>query len=410
MRNHLHTLTPLIILMVSICVDFYTFLGVRKLTSEIKSPRTRRFIHWTYWILCIAALLEVLSSLLLLRVFGDQYLFFFSVSFSVYICFSSMKFVLLLFLLGNDIYRPIARLFHSRFPKRSGKVTWIGLAFSVLSLFICMFGVTYGKYFYKVRHETLYFEHLPPAFDGFKIVAIADVHAGSFKRAKPVQRGIDLINKQQGDVIVFAGDLVNSRSEEFAPWIKYFKQLHAPCGQYSILGNHDYGDYARWPGEKEKEDNLELLKKYHAETGFRLLLNEHVTLEKDGQHIVLLGVENWGKGFGYKGDLGKAMEGVDTSDFKILLTHDPSHWEEQVKNNPADIQLSISGHTHGMQLGIEIPGFVKWSPAQYMYPHWAGLTEENGRYLYVTRGFGFLGLPGRIGIRPEITVIELRRK
>ena len=370
----------------------------------------RCVIHRIYWVLCIFIVIELLSALYLLRTHGDNYMPLFSVSFSTYICFSAVKFTFVLFLLGNDCYRLIAGICLRRILPRSRIITWLGVCLAFLSLNICMYGVTYGKYNYKVHSHAIYFDDLPPAFDGFKIVAISDIHAGSILRTKPVQRGVNLINAQQGDLVVFLGDLVNSRSIEFAPLVNYFGQLRASHGKYAIMGNHDYGDYARWSDETAREENVALLKKYFYEMEFRVLLNEHVTIEKDGQSIALIGVEDWGKGFSKRGNLSLAASGIDGDSFKILLTHNPTHWEEQVKNNPVNIQLSIAGHTHGMQVGIEIPGVLKWSPAQYMYPHWGGLTKENNRYLYVSRGFGFLGLPGRIGILPEITVIELKRK
>ena len=409
-HQHLHLLTPFIILSISAFFDSYAFIGLKTLVNTIPSPRKRLFIYRIYWICCIAMLINLLVALFLVRSIGDRHMFFFNMSFSAYICFSSMKFMFVLCLLGNDFYRLISRCFHPYFFKRNRKVTRVGIYMAALSLVICIFGTTHGKYYYKVHRQAIYFEDLPPAFDGFAIVQLSDIHAGSYKRAKSVQRGIDIVNAQHADLFVFTGDIVNSRSAELAPWIDYFEQIKVPYGQYAILGNHDYGGYARWKNDKEKEDNLELLKDYFQRMDYRLLLNEHVEIEKDGQSIILLGVENWGKNFGEKGDLAEALQGVDKNSFKILLTHNPSHWEEKVKNDTANIQLSLSGHTHGMQMGIEIPGFIEWSPAKYLNEKWAGLYEENGRYLYINRGFGFVGFPGRIGMRPEITVIVLRKK
>ncbi len=285
----------------------------------------------------------------------------------------------------------------------------LAISFATVPFFAFIYGITKGKYRYTVHRHTLYFKDLPPAFEGFTITQISDVHSGSFHNKKEVEKGIGLINGQGSDLFVFTGDLVNNSATEIEPWINSFKTIKAPFGQYSILGNHDYGDYSAWPSPEAKSANLRKLKQHHAAIGFRLLLDEHVLVEKDGEKIALLGVENWGIGFGQRGDLGKALNGVPPGTFKILLSHDPSHWEHEVKNHVQNISLTFSGHTHGMQMGIEIFGW-KWSPVKFRYPKWAGHYEENGRHLYVNRGFGFLGFAGRVGIWPEVTVVTLRRK
>lgn len=295
------------------------------------------------------------------------------------------------------------------YPERPFTGIYLGILLSSLIIIAFIYGIIRGKYAYRVIKHTLYFDDLPTAFDGFKLVQISDVHSGSLNNPKAVQKGIDLINRQQADLFVFTGDLVNNKAEEVKPYINHFSQIKASFGQFSVLGNHDYGDYIAWPSEQAKQENLEQLKKYHAEIGFRLLLDEHITLHKDGQQIVLAGIENWGLGFGERGDLEKALNGTSTHDFKILLSHDPSHWEAQVKNHPSKIQLTLAGHTHGMQFGFEIFG-LKWSPVQFRYKHWAGIKKENDSILNVNRGFGFIGFSGRVGIWPEITVIELKKR
>lgn len=290
-------------------------------------------------------------------------------------------------------------------------IYWVQACFMLMlfTIFLFVYGMIFGKYNYKVIKHTLHFDDLPAAFDGFKLLQISDVHAGSFNNPKAVQRGINLINQQHADLFVFTGDLVNNKAEEIKPWISYFSQIKAPYGQFSILGNHDYGDYIKWNSETEKINNLNQLKAYHRELGFRLLLDEHVEIQKDGSHIILAGVENWGIGFGERGNLKKAMLNAKEDEFKILLSHDPTHWEAQVKSFIPTIQLTLSGHTHGMQFGLEAFG-IKWSPVKYRYKHWAGLKDENGRMININRGFGFIGFSGRIGIWPEITVIKLKRK
>ncbi|WP_373397056.1 metallophosphoesterase [Algoriphagus halophilus] len=279
-------------------------------------------------------------------------------------------------------------------------------------------GVLIGKYRYRVVNHTLEFEDLPEEFDGFTITQISDIYSGSFDDKKKLEYGIDLINQQESDVILFTGDLVNNHAREMEPWVDTFKKLQAPMGKYSILGNHDYGDYMSWPSKEAKEANLNRLADIQKELGFQLLRNENVKLQKPARNgaegatasIDLIGVENWGKGFAQYGDLGKAVSNLSEQSFKILMSHDPSHFDEEVKNFSQLIHLTLSGHTHGMQFGIEIPGFIKWSPASFRYPKWAGLYQELGRYLHVNRGFGFLAFPGRVGIWPEITVIKLKKK
>lgn len=318
-------------------------------------------------------------------------------------------------LLLEDIYRCINAIINSvsgvtpYFSSRSLVFSVSGILLGFFMFGAVIYGAVYGKYNYKVHKKVLYFSDLPSAFDGFKIVQISDIHSGSLTDFKEVQRGIDLINEQNADLFVFTGDIVNNSASELIPWIPYFKKIRAFYGQYSILGNHDYGDYINWESNKAKKDNLDSLKKYHSDLGYRLLLDESVKIEKEGQHIVLLGVENWGKRFKEVGDIDKALYGVDSPDFKILLSHDPTHWDYKVKDRDEKIHLTLSGHTHGVQFGLETPWF-KWSPAQWVYKKWAGLYEHNERYLYINRGFGFVGFSGRVGIWPEITLIELKKK
>ncbi len=293
-------------------------------------------------------------------------------------------------------------------PYTSESIVYLASLFFLMSTIIFIYGILKGKYRYKIIKHTLYFDDLPSAFDGFKLVQISDVHAGSLKNKEAVQKGIDLIKAQNADLFVFTGDLVNNKAEEVEPYINHFSKIKTPFGQFSVLGNHDYGDYIKWSSDLKKRENLSNLKKYQAEIGFKLLLDENVRLEKDGQQITLMGVENWGLGFGERGDLEKALTGTNRKDFKILLSHDPTHWEAQVKNHPSKVHLTLAGHTHGMQFGIEAFG-IKWSPVQFKYKHWAGIKRENDKIININRGFGFIGFSGRVGIWPEITVIELKR-
>ena len=314
-----------------------------------------------------------------------------------------------LFALPVLLVEDITRLFRG-FPPRAYWVSELTFGLAAVLFLLVLFGITRGRHFYRVRNETLHFPDLPEAFDGFVITQITDVHSGSFTNAAGVQKGLDLVNAQHSDVILFTGDLVNSHASEMDRWIPAFAALKAPMGKFSVLGNHDYGDYVKWTTAEAKHANLARLKQVHAEIGFRLLLDEAITLEKGGQSIILLGVENWGKGGFHKyGDLKKATAGVPDDAFKILMSHDPSHWEAVTLDHDQHIHLTLSGHTHGMQFGIELFGF-KWSPIKYVYKQWAGLYRDKGRFLYVNRGFGFLGLKGRIGMWAEVAVITLKRK
>lgn len=336
-------------------------------------------------------------------------------SFVISLFITNLVFITILF--AEDIYRLVLGFIQfvisnnsgSFFPERNKQVSELALGLSVFTFFSFLYGMIRGKYSYKVHKHTLFFADLPNAFDGFKIVQISDIHSGSFNNDKSVQKGVDLIKAQKADLFVFTGDLVNNLASEIEPWMNHFNQIKTPYGQFSILGNHDYGDYIRWPSKEHKEQNLEQLKRHHQNLGYKLLLDEHAIIEKEGEKLTLLGVENWGKGFGERGDLEKALHQTDADGFKILLSHDPSHFDEIIKTHDILIHLTLSGHTHGMQMGIETP-FFKWSPVKLRYKNWAGLFTENGRHLYVNRGFGFIGFSGRVGIWPEITLIELKRK
>ena len=326
------------------------------------------------------------------------------------------KLVLLIFMFGEDIYRWILKLISAitsgntmPLAGRRKFISQISLGLAAIPFISFIYGIVQGKYNYKVLKYQLTFKDLPEAFDGFTITQISDIHSGSFTNREKIQYGVDLINEQKSDIMLFTGDIVNNKADEMDNWINVFDKLEAKEGKYSILGNHDYGDYMDWDNPQDKIDNFQKVKDIHKNIGFDLLLDEHRYLEKDGQKIALLGVENWGKGFNKAGDLKRAAVGVEKEDFKILMTHDPSHWEYKVKQDPFNYQLTLSGHTHGLQMGIEIPGWFKWSPSKYVYKQWAGLYKEAGRFINVNRGFGYHAFPGRVGIWPEVTVIELKK-
>lgn len=329
------------------------------------------------------------------------------------------KLLITFVLLGEDVYRLFVGTVNffgnydkdaAFFDSRRKFISQIGLGLAAVPFLSLIYGVTIGKYNYKVIKQRIFFPDLPDAFDGFTITQISDVHSGSFDNPEKIQYAIDLVNEQNSDIILFTGDIVNTHAKEMHPWIETFNKIKShPFGKFAVLGNHDYGEYVTWPNEAEKEANFQAIKKLYGDIDFKLLLNEHTFIKKGTDQLALIGVENWGHNFKQAGDLKKASGSLTKQDFKILMSHDPSHWDKVVQHDDKHYHLTLSGHTHGMQFGIEIPGYFKWSLVQYVYAQWAGLYENLGRYVYVNRGFGFHAYPGRVGIMPEITVIELKK-
>ncbi|NHA04056.1 metallophosphoesterase [Mucilaginibacter sp. HC2] len=406
----------LIISAISLLFDWYIFSGLKTLSADWPSQLWRNIMLFGYLFISIgivALFLTGLGSFTTangMRPFHEWVL-------SLFITFFLTKLVFVIILSLGDLGRFIVGLFKLAsnsdtkpvFPARRKFISEIAVLVAAIPFTSMFYAMFKGKYDYKLHHTTLYFEDLPDAFDGFTITQLSDIHSGSFDNTEAMQRGIDMAKAQKSDLFVFTGDLVNNAAFEIEPYIDRFSQIKAPYGQFSILGNHDYGDYIHWNSEQEKAANLDKLKEHHQTLGYRLLLDENVTIEKDDQKISLIGIQNWGRGFIQIGNLSKALQGVPKDAFKILLSHDPTHWEEQVRYNETNIHLTLSGHTHGAQFGVEISGF-RWSPVKYRYLDWAGLANEKNRYLYVNRGFGFLAFSGRLGIWPEVTVIELRKK
>ncbi len=406
-----------IIALVIFLLDLYVFQAL-KTVSQQGSERGRQAIFITYWVVSFVTITTMLSF---------PYLQFLQTSkvfrnyvFAILIGLFLAKLIGSLFFVADDIRRGALLLMNKIFPltgaqymgpegqgiPRSTFLSWLGLGLGGTLFGTLLFGFG-NKYNYQIKKIKLSFKNLPEAFKGMRMVHISDIHSGSFQDIRAVNKGIDLILKQQPDLIVFTGDLVNDRAAEMEPYQNSFGRLTAPLGVFSTLGNHDYGDYVQWPTAQAKIDNLEALKKVHANMGWRLLMNEHVLLEKNGEKIALLGIENWGAKarFPKYGKMDLAYPGTENVPFKILLSHDPSHWDAQILAEYPGIDLMLSGHTHGMQFGLENPYF-KWSPVQWMYKQWAGLYEQGAQKLYVNRGYGFIGYPGRVGILPEITVIE----
>ncbi|QFZ54253.1 metallophosphoesterase [Oceanihabitans sp. IOP_32] len=391
-----------------ILLEYYAF-------QALKTVAKSNYIKW-FWLLVTIAVYAYFSYHFFAISGTKEQTNSYQFAAGILLTFLVPKLFVVAILFSEDVLR-MAQKLRSKFSSKKTEplagrrefLSKMALGIAAIPFVSFLYGIVEGRYNYKVLKYQLTFDDLPEAFNGLTITQISDIHSGSFTNKEKVQYGIDLINKQQSDLILFTGDLVNSKAEEMDDWIDVFKNLKAPLGKYSVLGNHDYGDYTNWETESDKEVNFRAIKDAHSKMGFDLLLNENRFLEKDGEQIAVLGVENWGKGFNKSGDLQQAAQGVKKEDFKILLTHDPSHWEHVVKNDALNYHLTLSGHTHGLQMGIEIPGFFKWSPSQYVYKQWAGLYNNVGRYINVNRGFGYHAFPGRVGIWPEITVIELKK-
>ncbi|WP_445956125.1 metallophosphoesterase [Yeosuana sp.] len=389
-------------------IEFYAFQALKTITKN-------KFIRVLWILIALAIYINLFYTIFSTpRSAGQTKGFQLAAGFLLTFLIPKLFIVIVMF--GEDMVRVFQKTISFMLPSETqpmhGRRTFISqiaLGLAAIPFASFLYGIFQGRYNYKVLKYQLSFEDLPEAFDGFTITQISDIHSGSFTNREKIQYGIDLIKEQKSDLLLFTGDIVNNKADEMDAWVDAFKDFEAPFGKFSILGNHDYGDYVDWPSKEDKIDNFQAVKELHPKIGFDLLLNDHRYIEKDGQKIALIGIENWGKGFNQAGDLQKATVGVQKEDFKILMSHDPSHWEYKVKQDDFNYHLTLSGHTHGLQMGIEIPGFFKWSPSQYVYKQWAGLYHEYGRFINVNRGFGYHAFPGRVGIWPEITVIELKK-
>ncbi|SEP77282.1 hypothetical protein SAMN05421824_0274 [Hyunsoonleella jejuensis] len=391
-------------------ISFYGFQAIKTVTKSA----------WVHYIFIALALIIAGNFIIQFTVYSEGRVLnpAKSYAFGFLLAFISLGLIIIPILLGEDVIRFIYGVYEKLvtkndsfyLPSRRKFISQIALGIAAVPFASILYGMYRGKYRFRVLNYTLHFEDLPEAFDGYRITQISDIHSGSFDNKEKIEYGVNLINEQKSDMILFTGDMVNNKSSEMEPWKQLFGKLSAQDGVYSVLGNHDYGDYVRWETPEAKAQNLQDLVDIQKEMGYDLLRNESRFIEKNGARIALIGVENWGAG-GFKkaGDLKKAVKHIDKNDFKILMSHDPSHWEKEVINDDYHYHLTLSGHTHGMQFGIEIPGWIKWSPAKWRYKYWAGIYQELGQYINVNRGFGYLGYPGRVGIWPEITVIELKK-
>ena len=400
-----------IFIVIYIVFDVYAFQALKTVTRS-------SWIHYLYLAISLLVLGNFLYQFLQP---GEGRVLSISKSYAAgfLLALFSAKIILVLFMFGEDLVRlvigGVRKLSGSNaekmIPSRRGFVSKIALGIAAIPFASLLYGMYRGKYNYQVLSYELEFDDLPDAFDGYQITQISDVHSGSFDNHKEIEYAVNLVNEQKSDVIFFTGDLVNNMASEMKDWKALFSTLTAKDGVFSILGNHDYGDYVDWENGQAKAENLQQLKDLQQEMGWNLLLNEHRKLKKGNDEIAIVGVENWGAGgFVKHGDADKASAGLSDKDFKIMLSHDPSYWQQKLKNDPKKYQLTLSGHTHGTQFGIEIPGWIKWSPVKYRYKNWAGIYKEFGNYINVNRGFGYLGYPGRVGIWPEISVIRLKKK
>jgi predicted MPP superfamily phosphohydrolase len=410
-----------IFVIVLVFFEWY-FIQALKTISIDYTPNKRKYLLWFAYSLALCSLLLFATSAFYPPPEWNNTMRFIA---AIFLILLICKILGCVFLLVDDLIRLVKWIiykFSGNTPtaentgtpiSRLKFMSYLAVTFTVIPAFSFIYGMVRGAYKYRVHKVKVTSPNLPEAFDGFKIVQLSDMHCGSFMSTDPLVKAFNIVLDQKPDAIFFTGDLVNNLANETDMHLETYKMLKAPYGVYSILGNHDYGDYKKWETPEAKIQNLDTLKDIQKQSGWRLLMNEHVPLEKNGQKIALLGIENWGGNMNFPryGKLENAHAGTESYPFKILLSHDPSHWDVQVSQEKIynDIDLTLSGHTHGMQFGIEIPGLIKWSPIKYMYKHWAGLYKQENQYLYVNRGLGFLGYPGRLGIWPEITVIELKK-
>ncbi len=406
-----------VLIAVVIVVDFVDFVGLKVMLRRLKNTNFYNRLFVVYWAMDVLMALYFMIHFLWVGYPGDDYKkyrsFFFV--FGVFLLVYLPRFVYFLFVVGQLIYYKLKLLFK---PKRNYSVNRkkrnnyiiqkVGLLFAGLMFFLVLYGMIWGKDNFVVKQETIYFSDLPISFDGLRIAQLSDMHLGSFTSTAEVEKGVDLLRKQNPDLILFTGDMVNNVAAELDDYKKLFANIHPKYGMYAILGNHDMGDYVKWKDTKIQLSKIQQIIDAEEDMGFVMMLNQNKILYKGDDSIAIIGVENWGKPpFKKYGDLHLAMRGVENVPFKILLTHDPSHFDLEVKEK-TPIQLTLSGHTHGMQMGIDCCGF-KWSPIQWLYPEWDGLYRFGRQYIYVNPGFGYIGMPLRIGISPEITIITLKR-
>lgn len=395
----------LVITGILFALEFYVYQAFKTVTSN-------SYLRIAYWIITVLVyLFFVFEVLNFKRTDRDHHRI--QIVVGVFLIFIFPKLFVVFFLLLEDLGRGIHFIFQNfrssetHLADRRKFISILGLGAAAVFAGLFLDGIIFGKYRYRVRKIKMKIAGLPHSFKGYKIIQISDVHSGSFFHPEKLQNAINLINEQNADLVLFTGDMINNYAAEFKPFVLLFKSIQSKDGKFSILGNHDYGDYGEWNSKEEKAQNIPNLIEFQKQAGFEMLRNEHRIIKKNNDLLYILGVENWGiPPFPQFGDLDKAAFGIPAEAAKILMSHDPSHFDAVVKNHPSNVQLTLSGHTHGMQFGIDLKNF-RWSPVKYKYPKWADLYESAGKNLYVNRGFGVIGYPGRVGIEPEITLFEL---
>ena len=402
------------ILIVFLAIEIYVFQAFKTVYKKSWLTKTYLLLNTLIFLNFILRVIYVYQNELS---YSDQFYGNLSIPFALFFTLVCFKLIIILFLFFEDISRVVLSIINFFFNFSDAKIferrsflSKIALLVASIPIPFVLYGIYKGRYNYKVYKYDLSFDDLPEDFDGYQITHISDIHSGSLKNKNNVEYAVKLINEQKSDLILFTGDIINNKSNELIKWKDLLSTMKASDGKFSVLGNHDYGDYVNWNNKQEKGDNFSDLLNFQKQMGFKLLLNENIKIKKGESNISLIGVENWGKGrFKKKGDIDKACIGLNKRDFKIVLSHDPSHWDKILIDHKTHFHLTLSGHTHGMQFGIEIPGWVKCSPAKWAYRQWAGLYNEKNQFLNVNRGFGVLGFPGRVGIPPEISVITLKK-
>ena len=402
------------LLIVFLAIEIYAFQAFKTVSKNSWLTKTYILLNTLIFLNFFLRVIYVFQNELS---YSDQFYGNLSIPFALFFTLVCFKLIIILFLFFEDISRAVLSIINFFFSFSDAKIferrsflSKIALLVASIPIPFVLYGIYKGRYNYKVYKYDLSFDDLPVDFDGYQITHISDIHSGSLKNKNNVEYAVKLINEQKSDLILFTGDIINNKSSELIKWKDLLSTMKASDGKFSVLGNHDYGDYVNWNNKQEKEDNFSDLLNFQKQMGFKLLLNENIKIKKGESNISLIGVENWGKGrFKKKGDIDKACNGLNKRDFKIVLSHDPSHWDKILIDHKTHFHLTLSGHTHGMQFGIEIPGWVKWSPAKWAYRQWAGLYNEKNQFLNVNRGFGVLGFPGRVGIPPEISVITLKK-
>lgn len=406
----------------------WAFIIVVFLLIEIYAFQAFKTLSKNNWIIKIYTVINVIVfANFFIRLFNiyyqnldysDIFYNYLSVPFALLFTLLCFKLIIISFLFFEDVVRVFESTIKFFFSSSSDSflvqrrefLSKLAILVASIPIPFVIHGIFKGRYNYKVYNYELKFDDLPDDFDGYQITHISDIHSGSLDSIESVKYAVDLINKQKSNLILFTGDIVNNKADELIKWKTLFSKLEAIDGKYSVLGNHDYGDYVQWKSEKDKKLNFQLLLDIQKEMGFNLLLNQNTKIYINNSAISIIGVENWGKGrFKKKGDIDKACTGLINSDFKIVMSHDPSHWDKVLIDHETHFHLTLSGHTHGMQFGIEIPGWIKWSPVKWAYKYWAGVYNKNKQFLNVNRGFGVLGFPGRVGVYPEISVIKLKK-